>query len=622
VSLQLGKWHFDGRPVSPDDPIRKFTLPDLPGHQVTSSYQRGNIFLACKASRTTREADRERQPLILSSGVVVTWDGCLYERDQLLDKLNKPEWINESDLELVAAAYARWGTECFVSLIGDWALVIWDPNERKLLLAKDHIGSRPLYYSVSESSVTWSTLLDPLVQQLDGEVRLDEEYLAGWLVNSAAVNLSPYKGICSASPCHNISIQSDRVTITKYWDFSPRKQIVYSRDSDYEEHFRHVFSEAVRKRLRSSYPILAELSGGMDSTAIVCVADDLIKAGAVNDCRLDTVSYYDDSEPAWNERPYFAAVEDRRGRVGTHLAALTSDVCASIFHIEFMPLPGSHGHCLELFMRLAACMHANNNRVLLSGFGGDEIMGGVPTPLPEIADLIANGRLRSLARQLEVWALTKRTPWFFLLCDALRYFFPSRYHDFSRFARHATWFDNSFVRRRRRPLMAYQRRVSVFGGRPSFQMNVDTLDGLRRQLGCAPVLANAFWEKRYPYLDLDLLEFMYAIPRAQVVRPGQRRSLMRRSLEGIVPTLVLERKRKAFISHGLYAALADRSPEFMKLADHMRSAELGIVNARNFEEAVRKGSRGKEVNFSVFIRTCVLESWLRGFAANRLAIAA
>jgi asparagine synthase len=87
----------------------------------------------------------------------------------------------------------------------------------------------------------------------------------------------------------------------------------------------------------------------------------------------------------------------------------------------------------------------------------------------------------------------------------------------------------------------------VFGPLPSFQMNLDALNGLRSQLGCSSLSSAPRYEKRYPYLDRDLLEFVYAIPREQLVRPGQRRSLMRRALIGIVPDVILQRKRKAGI---------------------------------------------------------------------------
>ena len=77
--------------------------------------------------------------------------------------------------------------------------------------------------------------------------------------------------------------------------------------------------EAVRRRLRSDSPILAELSGGMDSSSIVCMADTIIARGNAETPRLDTLSYYDDSEPNWNERPYFTKVEEKRGRTGCHI---------------------------------------------------------------------------------------------------------------------------------------------------------------------------------------------------------------------------------------------------------------------------------------------------------------
>src|SRR5580698_2962803 len=78
----------------------------------------------------------------------------------------------------------------------------------------------------------------------------------------------------------------------------------------------------------------------------------------------------------------------------------------------------------------------------------------------------------------------------------------------------------------------------------------------QRQLGCTALPSGPIYEKRYPYLDRDLLEFLYALPREQLVRPGQRRSLMRRALAGIVPDKVLNRKRKAFVSRSPMAAIS------------------------------------------------------------------
>jgi len=134
-----------------------------------------------------------------------------------------------------------------------------------------------------------------------------------------ASHLTPFVGIESVPPSSYIYFQKKSRTITKYWDFDPAKQIRYKTDAEYEEHFRSVFQEAVRRRLRSHAAILAELSGGMDSSSIVCMADIAIARDGVQTPRLDTLSYYDDSEPGWNEYPYFTKVEEMRGRVGCHI---------------------------------------------------------------------------------------------------------------------------------------------------------------------------------------------------------------------------------------------------------------------------------------------------------------
>ena len=93
--------------------------------------------------------------------------------------------------------------------------------------------------------------------------------------------------------------------VSKYWDFDPDKRIRYRTDAEYEEHFRSAFATAVQRRLRSDRPVLAELSGGMDSSSIVCMADTVIARGAAECPRLDTISWFDDSydhlEPDSNE---------------------------------------------------------------------------------------------------------------------------------------------------------------------------------------------------------------------------------------------------------------------------------------------------------------------------------
>ena len=181
----------------------------------------------------------------------------------------------------------------------------------------------------------------------------------------------------------------------------------------------------MKRRLRSDSPVLAELSGGMDSSSVVCMADSIIARGEAETSRLDTISYYDDSEPNWNERPYFTKVEEKRAEpVATSTSALTSLSNSSLPNNRFAATPASDGRPNIATTLFAACMTSQGNRVVLSGIGGDEVTGGVPTPTPALADLLARARFITLAHQLKVWALEKRKPWFYLLFEAAQEFFP------------------------------------------------------------------------------------------------------------------------------------------------------------------------------------------------------
>ena len=269
----------------------------------------------------------------------------------------------------------------------------------------------------------------------------------------------------------------------------------------------------------------------MDSSSIVCMADTIIAQGSAETARLDTISYYDDSEPNWNERPYFTKVEEKRGCTGCHIDVSKQEPFSLEMDSDcFAATPGSDtGLRSESSRQFTACMASQGNRVVLSGIGGDEVTGGVPTPTSELQDLIATGQIRMLARQLKAWALNKRKPWFHLFFDAVRDFFPLDLFPLPDYRRPAPWLNEAFVKRNRAALLGYDTRLKLFGPLPTFQQNVSTLEALQRQLACAPPPTEPVYEKRYPYLDRTFLQFMYSIPREQFVRPGHRRSLMRRA---------------------------------------------------------------------------------------------
>jgi len=616
MSVQFGRWNLDGSLVDRRylARVRETLCPY--GPDAESSYSDRNVAILYRAFHTTPESHREVQPHISSSGAVITWDGRLDNRADLITEIRDSLTVNSADVAIVAAAYERWGTNCFAKLIGDWGLSVWSHNNRSLLLAKDPIGTRHLYYSFDDNQVAWSTILDPLVRLAGKTFALNEEYIAGWLSMFPATHLTPCVGVHSVPPSSFVLLRPGRHTLNRYWDFDPEKKIRYGTDAQYEEQFRTVFATAVQRKLRSDRPVLAELSGGRDSSSIVCMADAVIARGAAETPRLDTISYYNDSEPNWNERPYFTKVEEKRGRTGWHVNVGVQDLEKTSPlespHNVFVPTPGSDGRTSPHFRM---CMAAQGNRVVLSGIGGDEVMGGVPTSAPELGNLLASAQFGAIAHQLKIWALEKRKPWFHLLWEAASVFFPLYFVGVPRYMRPAPWLQSSFVKRNWAALSGYASRTKLFGPLPSFQDNVTTLDALQRQLECIALPFEPPFEKRYPYLDRCLLEFMFAIPREQLVRPTQRRSLMRRALAGIVPDEILNRRGKAFVARSPMVAIANDWAHFAEMTQNMLGSSLGIVDPENISEVLQKVRRGEEVPMIQLRRTLFLEDWLKGLRA-------
>ena len=617
MSVLFGRWNFNGAPIDGDylETVSSMIAPYGPDN--SRSYDGPAIHIHYRALHTTEESHRELQPYATPSGSIISWDGRLDNRKELISQLEDAATNRSTDAAIVAAAYERWGTKSFAKIAGDWALSIWEAKTRSLMLAKDPLGTRPLYYWWAEHGVCWSSILDPLVTAARGALGLCEEYLAGWLSSSPAPHLTPYVGIHSVPPSCFVLLGLKTCRTEKYWDFDPAVRIRYRSDAEYEEHFRAVFAEAVGRRLRADRSILAELSGGMDSSSIVCMADALIERGAIEAPRLDTVSYFDDCEPNWNERPFFTKVEEKRRRAGCHIDVGSQE--ALPFEPEwerFALTPVPFGVSPGVMKRLREWMASQGHRVLLSGTAGDEVAGGVPTPIPELEDLLARGHFGILARQLKIWALHKRTPWFHLLLEATRRFFPPTIRDVPPYRQPPPWVRRSFVGRNRAALRGYDRAIDLWGPLPSFQENIAVLDGLRRQVARSTLSATLPCEKRYPYLDRDLLAFLFAIPREQLVRPGQRRSLMRRALAGVVPDEILSRKRKAFLSRSPVRKIAARCSDALAMGDLLAAAASDIFDRGALERAIERASCGGEVQASALTRTFEILRWTRGLRSH------
>jgi len=607
MSVQFGIWNFGGETIDGADLRRIESLLEPFAPDGIFTIQLGNLALML-GSLETRAGTCGLRPFPFAGGRWLLWDGRIDNRADLR-KTTSQQRSTEQDSGLIADLYESHGTKIFGEIVGDWAASICCESENTLILAKDYLGTRSLFYRLHGNQVAWCTVLEPLLFLFAGLPKLCGSYVAGWMTFFPEDHLTPYQEIHSVPPSTFIQIRPDKITTHRYVSFENTPAIRYSTDIQYEEHFFSVFREAVRRRIDSPEPILAELSGGMDSSSIVCMADSLLAEGHSLTPRIDTVTYCDAKELTWDEMPMVSKVETGRGRIGHHMEiGLSDDAPHEAKPDRFQTVPTSLGATNGAAQAFASLVSRGGHRVILSGLGGDEILGGVPTPIPELADLVARGRFAAFVRQSMRWAIAKKKPVIALWRTTFNQFLPHATDVFA--AKKYSWLTKEFSERNSSFLGFSQPRIKLFGHSPSRQVNLWSLDVLRRQFACTPLASRPAYEWRYPFMDRDLMSFCFSVPREQLVRPHQRRSLMRRALAGLVPREILERRRKAYVSRGLVNTLRT---EWGRLGGRkeLLLEDLGIVNGTVLNVTIRDAERGRDVPIIPLLRTLTLEHWLR-----------
>src|SRR5262249_51814481 len=233
------------------------------------------------------------------------FDGRLDNRGELRFLLRDFLYRDTSDAALALAAYERWGVDGLARLIGDWSLVIRDRFTATTILASDFAGVRPLYYPVQAERVIWSSRLQSLVDET-GIDELDDDYIRAFLLHGASPNRTPYKDIYSVPPGHAVCVSPEKTNIRRFWSLPVNAKIHYRDEREYEEQLRALFREAVVVRLQSESPVLSELSGGLDSSSVVCMANQLIRAGDVPAPSVTGLSYL---WPNSLDEPFIGEVE-------------------------------------------------------------------------------------------------------------------------------------------------------------------------------------------------------------------------------------------------------------------------------------------------------------------------
>jgi len=576
---------------------------------------RGCVGMTYRAFHTTKESWNESQPLVSRQGQILCWDGRLDNRDDLIRILRAEIVGNHTDVAIVMAAYRRWGPTFLAQLIGDFALSLWDENTRILLLGRDHAGSRPLFYHIDRNKIIWSSDLGPLVDLEGIELTPDDKYVARFLSHSLTLDLTPYKLIHAVVPGHSVAVQNDHLRTHRFWRPNPSFKIRYKTDSEYEEHFRHLFREAVRCRMRSDGPIWASLSGGLDSSAIVCVADEVLKSGEAQTIKVETVSYVYDQSTSSDERNFISCVEQKRGRLGHHVRESECPLLTEFPDASEIFYPDG-GDCFNTrYKALAEAMSADRARVLLTGHGGDEMLsgGGIGDPYPELGDLIFQRRPLKLHRALCNWSEALKKPYSKLFWQSgIVPLLPTnlrRLLDKRPYRKLPVWFDKEFVRRFRlkEANLSFD---DTFGFTlPSERGQVIWYLFAVQLISRTQYRQRSFIEVAHPYLHRPLVEFFHAIPHDQKIRPTETRSLMRRALRETLPEKIFNRRTKRGPDEAYLRAIAREWTQIEKLFLDARVGAYGYIDVKNLMMAFERARHGCQD--STLLAAISLELWLR-----------
>ena len=614
MSVQAGIWNFSGERVNRDSLTR---LSEGLAGQVAdgeTTYVEQTLGMLYRPFHTTVEAAVETQPYVSVSGIVGTWDGRLDNRTELICQLNGKPTDYTTDIAIAMGAFEKWGIDTFRRLLGDWAIAIWHPRNKELLLARDYIGAKPIFYHPTPSGVTWCTQLAPLALRA-GQLTLSDEYIANYLTLRPEAHLTPYREIHSVPAGAFVSIQPQRVYIQPYWTFIPQPTLHYRSDGEYEEQFRHLFRQAVLRRLRSQTPVLADLSGGLDSSSIVCMADDILAENHAAPS-LHTFSYSFPDEPEADDFAYFTKVEAKRGQRGHHADLFGTGDSFALDYQSFTAIPGFGGRREVQAARLDV-IRSGHYRVTLSGLGGDELMGQALDPRVAIADMIMQRRWKQCLKDVTTWSLLFRRPWIQVFLETFLLLLPAPLR--SRLAGEITddgWITEVFARTHKLSRRALQAIEGPWLWAPRSR------DLLQSYVGLAGRLTNVFPsydEKRYPYLDRDLFEFLNVLPVDQLLRPGDRRSLMRRALKDILPPEILSRRTKQGEGRCYVVTINKHWDRLMNVFNDPLTSHLGYIESCPFKTALRKTKSGDISKHPVMFQNGIsLELWLRHQIAHNV----
>jgi asparagine synthase (glutamine-hydrolysing) len=275
MTALAGLWRYHGGPDTAADCSRMLSAQAMYGPDAVGQWSDGDIALGRQLMRLLPEDTFDRQPLHGAAGrFVLAADLRLDNREDLIATLQIPSVRAGKlcDADILLAGIERWGESVIERLIGDYAIVVWDKQHRRLLLARDPLGQRPLHFHQGNGYFAFSTMPKGLHALTSIPYELDEDVITESLLSIPPEGArTHFRGVERVLPGHVVAVTPDGIKMRRHWDPVIRP-LKLPRAEEYSEALRAHLDEAVRCRLRGANEIGVELSGGLDSSAVAATA--------------------------------------------------------------------------------------------------------------------------------------------------------------------------------------------------------------------------------------------------------------------------------------------------------------------------------------------------------------
>lgn len=463
------------------------------------------------------------------------FNGEIYNYLELRAELQTLGYVfrSGSDTEVLLAAYEQWGTDCLKRFNGMWAFALWDTVHQRLFCARDRLGVKPLYYAQTSGQLIFGSEIKALLAVPGLERRVNPDVSQRFL-QYALLDVDEqtfFEGVSQLPAAHYLLLDPQGLKLKRYWDVPDEPARSYS-GSKASLRFKALFSDSVRLRLRSDVPIGTCLSGGLDSSAIVCTAARLIQEAPSQYHQQTFSSCFDDAR--FDERPFIDDVIAWTGaqsnRVFPNPGRLLEELPALVVSQDepFGSLSVFAQRCVMASAREAGVT------VMLDGQGADELLAGYlfdsaywnelrqqrnyATLFSELGASLAGQGLRATGRRavksllpdgLEPWV--QRSEGRGLLTREI-----SPWQDHKRFSGKLKNTLYNHLTMRLQQLLRYEDRNSMAYG----------------------------IEARLPFLDYRLVEFAFALPGSELIHRTWSKWVMRQALAGILPETIRWRKDK------------------------------------------------------------------------------